>query len=199
MEYICHRVNKREELRKIPPEYGVEIDVRDDVNGNLYLSHDPYVKGENFEEYLKEYCHGTMILNIKSERVEWKALELLRKYHVKKYFFLDSSFPMMIGLSNAGEYNTAVRISEYESLETARLMKGRANWIWMDCFTKIPINAEEAQELKRLGYRLCLVSPELQGRPQDIGMYATLIKELGIDAICTKTSNISIWNSFLFS
>jgi len=30
--------------------------------------------GEGFAEYLKHYEHGTMILNIKSERIEGKIL-----------------------------------------------------------------------------------------------------------------------------
>ena len=43
--------------------------------------------GEDFEDYLKEYHHGTMILNVKSERIEFKILEMLSKYDVKSYFF----------------------------------------------------------------------------------------------------------------
>ena len=95
MEYIAHRVNTIEELRKLPAEYGVELDLRDDLNGRIYISHNPFEAGEDFEEYCKEYHHGTMILNIKSERIEHQALELMQQYHIEKYFFLDSSFPMI--------------------------------------------------------------------------------------------------------
>ena len=75
MEYIAHRVNTVEELRKLSPEYGVELDLRDDLNGRIYISHNPFETGEDFEAYCKEYHHGTMILNIKSERIEHKVLE----------------------------------------------------------------------------------------------------------------------------
>ena len=74
-----------------------------------------------FEEYLKHYDHGTMILNIKSERIEFRVLELLKKYKVEKYFFLDSSFPMIYLLSEQGEKNIALRFSEFEGLDTAPL------------------------------------------------------------------------------
>ena len=86
MEYIAHRVNTIKELKKIPKEYGVELDLRDFGN-RLVLQHDPFMDGEDFVEYLKCYDHGTMILNIKSERIECKVLELLKKYNIKDFFF----------------------------------------------------------------------------------------------------------------
>ena len=138
-----------------------------------------------------------MILNIKSERIELQILELLKKYGVKKYFFLDSSFPMIYLLSRQGEKNLALRISEYEGMDTARNMAGLLDWIWVDCFTKIPIGKPEYDELRRLGYKLCFVSPELQGRNGDIEKYAKALRaqKMDMDAICTKTCNIIRWQS----
>lgn len=37
-EYIAHRINTIEELAKLPTEYGVELDLRDDLNGRIYIS-----------------------------------------------------------------------------------------------------------------------------------------------------------------
>lgn len=144
---------------------------------------------------MKEYHHGTMILNIKSERIEHRVLKMLRLSDVKSYFFLDSSFPMIYLLSSMGEKNMALRISEFEGLDTARNMVGKIKWIWVDCFTKIPINKKEYDELKSLGYKLCFVSPELQGRKQDIDTYAMNLLESGMkmDMICTKQYNIAKW------
>lgn len=199
MEFIAHRINTVKELRKLPPEYGVELDLRDSLDGSIYIQHNPFEEGEDFESYLREYHHGTMILNIKSERIEIRILEMLPRYNVKNYFFLDSSFPMIYLLSGNGEKNTALRISEFEGLDTARNMKGRSNWIWVDCFSKIPIGREECEELRDLGYKLCFVSPELEGRPEDIEEYCREIKENGInfDAICTKSYNIDKWKTIL--
>lgn len=69
MEFITHRINIIDELKQVPFEYGVELDLRD-YGDRLILQHDPFKDGEDFEEYLKHYNHRTMILNIKSERVE---------------------------------------------------------------------------------------------------------------------------------
>lgn len=199
MQYISHRVNKKKDLEKLSYKFGVEIDLRDDLSGRIYMEHDPFKDGEDFEEYLKTYKHGTMILNVKSERIEYKILELLKKYNISKYFFLDSSFPMIKLLSDQGEKNIALRFSEFEGMDTLKLMKGKVEWVWVDCFTKLPINGKIYKEIKEMGYKLCLVSPELQGQPEKIEEYARQIKDEDIefDAICTKEYNIKKWKSIL--
>ncbi len=198
MQYICHRVNRALSLADIPEQYGAEIDLRDGIDGRIYLEHDPFTPGEDFEEYLKSYHHGILILNIKSERIEEKALSLVQAAGVKEYFFLDSSFPMIFLLSQKGITNTALRFSEFEGLDTIRAMAGRAQWVWADCFTKCPLTQENYAELKALGYRICIVSPELQGRPEEIAVHAQYLKENGIlpDAVCTKAHNLSIWQQY---
>lgn len=199
MEYIAHRINTVSELLKLPIEYGVELDLRDDLEGGIYISHNPFEQGESFEEYLKEYHHGTMILNIKSERIEHEVKRLLEKYEVKKYFYLDSSFPMIKLLSDMGEHDIALRFSEYEGLDTIENMQGKVSWVWVDCFTGLPITFEIYQRLKSWGYKLCLVSPELQSQPERIEEYAAYVKENNIifDAICTKVYNIEKWKNIL--
>src|SRR3989339_1891799 len=179
MKFIAHRINTIKELKNVPQEYGVEVDLRAYGN-NIIMQHDPFKEGENFEEYLKHYKHKTIILNIKSERIEHKALELLSKYGIKEYFFLDSSFPMIYLLSEKGEKNIAIRFSEFESIETVKRMRGKATWVWVDCFTKLPINRKIYTLLKNLGFKLCLVSPDLVGRPKEISSYK---KQLEIEYI----------------
>jgi hypothetical protein len=199
VEFIAHRINKLEELENLSKKYGVEIDLRDNVDGKIYINHDPFILGEDFEEYLKKYCHGTMILNIKSERIELKILELLKKYNIKEYFFLDSSFPMIKLLSDQGVKNIALRYSEYEGLDTLEKMQGKVDWVWVDCFTKLPIDNEIYKKIKNMGYKLCLVSPELQGQPEKIELYAKQIKDekIEFDAICTKEYNVGKWRIIL--
>ena len=194
MELISHRVNNKAGLETLPEKYGVEIDLRDE-NGTLILSHDPFSAGELFEDYLKNYRHGTMILNIKSERIEHRVLELINKYQIKSYFFLDSSFPMIFLLSNMGEKNIALRFSEYEGMDTIRAMAGKVTWVWVDCFTQFPLTKGVYDEMKGLGYKLCMVSPELQGREVDIMRYRDYCLQEGIvfDAICTKEKHFDKW------
>jgi hypothetical protein len=199
MEFIAHRINKLEELEKLSKKYGVEIDLRDNVDGKIYINHDPFILGEDFEEYLRKYSHGTMILNVKSERIELKILELLKKYNINNYFFLDSSFPMIKLLSDRGEKNIALRYSEYEGLDTLEKMQGKVNWVWVDCFTELPINNEIYRKIKNMGYKLCLVSPELQNQKEKLELYAKQIKDekIEFDAICTKEYNVKKWKKLL--
>ena len=194
MHYIVHRVNTIKELLNTPIEYGVEIDLRD-YQDKIILQHDPFKDGECFEEYLKNYNHGTMILNIKSEGIEPAVLKLIKKYNVRDYFFLDCSFPMINRLNSKGERNIALRFSEFEGLDTIRLMSQKVDWIWIDCFTKLPITSENYKILKNLNYKLCLVSPELQNQNSKLEKYKMYLKKENIkfDAICTKLKNLERW------
>jgi len=190
MKFIAHRINTIKELKKVPKEYGVEVDLRD-FGDRLILQHDPFKNGEDFEEYLKHYDHGTIILNIKSERIEFRVIDLLIKYKVKDYFFLDCSFPMIYLLSEQGEKNIALRFSEFEGLNTIMKMKGRVKWVWVDCFTKLPLTRETYRSLSA-NFEICIVSPELQERSvKEIEQYKNLLKPFAVDAICTK--RVELW------
>ncbi|UKJ08245.1 hypothetical protein [Solitalea lacus] len=194
MEFIAHRINTIKELKQVPNEYGVELDLRD-YGEKLILQHDPFKDGEDFEEYLNHYKHGTLILNIKSERIEHRVLELIKQYNIKKYFFLDSSFPMIHQLSKGGEKKIALRFSEFEGMDTLLAMAGKIDWIWVDCFTKLSITKENYTILKDLGYKFCLVSPELQKQEEKMNGYKDYInsQEIKFDAICCKIYNIVKW------
>ncbi len=195
MLYICHRINTRKELAQVPQEYGVELDLRDDTNGGIYISHEPFIPGEPFEDYLRDYRGKLMILNVKSERIEEEALRLLDKYGVTSYFFLDSTFPMIYLLSQKGCFNTAIRFSEFEGMDTLKSMSGRSEWVWADCFTKMPLDKESYAMIKDMGYKICIVSPELQGQQEKLEEYGSCLLENGMipDAVCTKIYNIDRW------
>lgn len=191
---IAHRINTVADLVLVSPENGCEIDLRDE-GGQIILQHDPFLDGELFEVFLAHYRHKTLVLNIKSERIEWRVLELLNRYGIQDYFFLDSSFPMCVQLSQKDEHAWAIRISEYEGLDTAERMAGKADWAWVDCFTRFPLDFLAYGKLRKWGYKLCLVSPELQGRPDDILAMRKQISDLGMsmDAVCTKIGHFSLW------
>jgi len=196
-EFICHRVNKIEELEKIDRQFGVEIDIRDEHTTNkLILAHDPFVSGDSFEEYLEKYSNETLILNIKSERVELLCLDLLKKYKIKKYFFLDSSFPMIYLLNTKYQINKiASRYSEFEIIELTENIINFIEWIWVDCFTRLPLDQNIMKKINLINKKVCIVSPELQGQKDKIQIYREqLIKNNIIpDAICCKEYNIYEW------
>jgi hypothetical protein len=192
MHLIRHRVNTAAQLSDVPPEYGVEIDLRD-RGERLILQHDPFGDGEDFESWLAHYRHGLLILNVKSERIEHRVLELVRRHGVKDFFFLDCSFPMIRTLVKRGERRIAVRFSEYEPIESCLALAGQVDWVWVDCFTRMPLDADSYRRLKEY-FRLCAVSPELQGRPAEtIPDYAAQLAPYPMDAVCTKRPDL--WHS----
>lgn len=202
MKYIAHRINTLEELAKIPQEYGIEIDIRD----SLKVVHDPFMPGIDLEELLKQYKHKFIILNIKSERIEYAILDLLEKYQIKDYFFLDSSFPMIYKLTSCSDKdndneknrNVAIRFSEYE--RSIMEMKGRCDWIWVDSFNDVlSLNKKDYQIFKEAGFKFCFVSPELHGYPvETIEKFAKTMIADGMvpDMICTKVYNIHLWKNY---
>ena len=189
MKLISHRRNTVSELLATDSKYGIEVDIRSDGD-RLIIHHDPCVAGESFDEWIDVYRHGTLILNVKEEGLEARLIALMQSKGIADYFFLDQSFPFLVKWSKVGEHRCAVRVSEFESIETALTLAGKVDWVWVDCFTKFPLSEDDALRLKNAGFKLCLVSPELQGRNAEIEIpaLASLLRERNIesDAVCTK-------------
>ncbi len=186
---IIHRVNTIEKLNKVSNNYGVEVDIRS-YDNKLILHHDPFEKGEDFNNWLKFYNHRFLILNVKEEGLENYVLEKMKIFKIKKFFFLDQSIPFLIKTAKEGENRCAIRLSEYENILNAYMFKNLVKWIWVDCFSKLPININQFEKLKNLKFKLCLVSPELQGRGnvKEISKYRKRIinSNMKFDAVCTK-------------
>lgn len=186
MKLIQHRRNTIAELKETPIEYGIEVDIRSDA-GRLIMHHDPFKDGEDFSEWLAGYRHGTLILNVKEEGLEDRILQLMNDYKIDDFFFLDQSFPFLIKWSNAGMHKSAVRVSEFESVANALLLAGKVDWVWIDCFTRFPLNTHDLRTLKEAGFKLCIVSPELQEHPLEwINEFKLQMDGVDIDGVCTK-------------
>ncbi len=193
MIIVRHRRNTAEELRATPPEFGIELDLRSQGD-RLIVHHDPFANGEDFESWLQHYRHRLLILNVKEEGLETRLIALMREHGIDDWFFLDQSFPFLIRSARAGESRCAVRVSEYESIDTAMSLAGQVRWVWVDCFTRFPLDGEQARRLQDAGFKLCLVSPELQGRDAatEIPALRALLEREGIapDAVCTKETTL---------
>ena len=190
---IAHRINTLDALTKTPEKYGIEVDIRSHGD-RLIIHHDPYVAGEDFLDWINAYRHGTLILNVKEEGLEARLIEVMRRHSIDDFFFLDQSFPFLVKWSKLGERRCAVRVSEFESIETVMALAGKVNWVWIDCFTRFPLSGCDASRLKKAGFKLCLVSPELQGRnaEAEIAELRGLLFNENIkpDAVCTKRPDL---------
>ena len=194
MEIILHRRNTLYDLKNTSKEFGIEIDIRS-YKGQLILHHDPFIKGEYFSEWIKYYKHGTLILNVKEEGLENKILDILSINKINSFFFLDQSFPFIIKTLRNGEDRIALRVSEFESIETALNLKNKTQWIWVDMFSRFPLSKYEYKKLKEAKFKLCLVSPELQKLNHiKINNLKSYLEEenISLDAVCTKIPELWI-------
>jgi hypothetical protein len=57
----------------------------------------------------------------------------------------------------------------------------------------MPMTPPIYDELRLLGYKICIVSPELQAQPEKLDKYAKQLADMPPDAICTKAHNIDRW------
>jgi len=190
MQIILHRINTKEALQNTPNKFGVEIDIRSEGK-KLILGHDPFQEGEDFLKWIQLYDHGTLILNVKEEGLEEELISIMSMNQIEDFFFLDQSFPFLLKTIKKGETRCALRVSEYEDINTVFNLTGKVQWVWVDCFTTFPLTRKQAESLqKEGGFKLCFVSPELQGRNdrQDITSFRKEIEMKGIigDAVCTK-------------
>ena len=188
IEIICHRRNDINSLISTPIKYGVEVDLRT-YNSKLIINHDPFEDGVRFKEWINFYNHGTLILNVKEDGLEAKIISLLKKNNISSFFFLDQAFPTIIKMIRNGESRCALRVSEYETIENILKLSNKLDWVWLDMFTKFPITFEEYLKIKKANFKICLVSPELQGlENMDIPSLKNYLiyKGIKVDAVCTK-------------
>ncbi len=188
MEIIAHRINTIKQLKNLRADFGVEVDIRSN-NNKLVIGHDPFSNYINFDEWLMEYKHRLLILNVKEDGFEEILLLKMKLYNIKNFFILDQGFPYLIKTLNSGEKRCSVRFSEYESINTVLSLKGKVNWVWIDYFTKFPVNIETYQILKNNNFKLCFVSPELQGHTDSVCLeLKNYIRQnqIKFDAVCTK-------------
>ena len=187
-EIIKHRVNSIDVLRETPKIYGVEVDLRSQ-NGELIFEHEPLTPGTPARDWLAFFDHKRLIVNIKEEGLEASFIELLSKFKIEDYFFLDQSFPFLVRLVRSGNSRTAIRVSDLESIETINSLE--TDWIWLDSFSGDWSYLKSVSKiLEEKNAKTCLVSPELQRSEYESELVALKksIIEIGIkiDAVCTK-------------
>ncbi len=206
MIIINHRVNNLKEISHIPLNHGIEVDVRYHQN-NIILNHDPFnhhiVENTKLIDLLDIWKNnGPLILNLKTEGIEEECINLITKYKVENWFFLDMSPPFLIkyaekafkkSINSFSKKNLAVRFSDKEPIEYVLSFKNKADWVWVDYFSEFPLNKKNSLILKKANFKICLVSPELQ--ENSIFTPNQLVKicnEFDIDAVCTKYPEIWI-------
>lgn len=190
---VAHRRNTVDALWETPTDLGVEFDVR--TRGDrLVVTHDPFTDGPDLEQWLGAYEHAFAVVNVKEEGLEERVEALLTARGVSAWCFLDQSFPFLVRTLRRGESRCAVRVSEYESVQTALALPVRPDWVWLDSFTGRWPASSDLSALRAAGLRVMVVSPELQARdPQaEVAAVQELFDAAGgpPEAVCTKVPDL---------
>ena len=179
---IIHRVNHVDELKKIPTNYGVEVDIRCSDN-KLVLSHDPEENKEDFSYYINFYEHQLLVANIKESGIEEQVVDELEKKNISNFFLLDIEFPYIYRNFEKHGENLSLRYSKYEGIDTVQNFIGKVKWVWVDTYEDFDLDSKTASILGN--FNLCLVSPTRWGYENKANYYQEKFKkyDLSFDAI----------------
>jgi hypothetical protein len=196
-EFILHRANYLEQSKLAEGFSGAEIDLRV-YFGKIVLAHDPFTRGVSFIDWLSSFTGKCVILNAKETGLEEEIVKIINLVAPQiEYFFLDLPTPSLIQAAQS-KIPVAVRVSEVEPIEiTSKIL---SKWIWLDSFSGNWAHLEEMRVLRsNIPQRICLVSPELQGRwpntnSEEFDWLKGYLRENPgqIQAICTKDRKF--WN-----
>ena len=156
-------------MRSFELGFGTETDVRD-CCGELVISHDmpngDELKLDEFLELVSSYPNDpplTLALNVKADGMASKLKEKLKEYSKLEFFFFDMSIPDMRAYINLG-LPTYTRISDHEPIP---IWDNYAKGIWLDGFETDWFENDLLIGLIGAGKPVCIVSPELHGRPHE--------------------------------
>ena len=196
MQYIIHGVNSKEKLENLSRDVGVEVDIRY-RNKKLVLGHDLEDTNDIFEEFLNSYDNTLFVANIKDTGIEELVIKKLKENNINNFFLLDVEFPfIMKNYKKFGSY-LSTRFSELEDFNTSLNLKNKVSWLWIDTFTKLPLNKNIVKDI--IGFKSCLVSPSRWKRTGDIKKTVFELKKINFlpDFIMVEEEEIPIWEDFL--
>jgi len=178
MKIISHRGYWKLQIEKNTTEsfkrsfdlgFGTETDIRD-CCGELVISHDmPIGRELKLDDFLGMVANYPtepplpLALNIKADGMAKKLKEKLKLYPALNYYFFDMSIPDMRSYIELG-LPTYSRVSEYEH---PPIFYEQAAGVWLDGFDSDWFGNELIIDLLKSNKPVCVVSPELHGRPHE--------------------------------
>lgn len=174
--------------------FGLETDVRD-CDGELLISHDMPRKGQAISLgdlvalWCRYDCKPLIALNIKADGLASAIGSHFAGLPSVNWFAFDMSVPDSLAYARHG-LPFLCRRSEYEG---ACSLEEQAAGLWMDCFQSPCVSAKSLASVPNAA-RLCIVSPELHGRPHETGWdeLASFLKacpERALDSIALCTDH----------
>lgn len=151
--------------RALAGGHGIETDVRD-AGGAAVIAHDLPSGGEmSLDAFLALSARHPqarpLALNIKADGLQQLVRAALERHAIEGAFVFDMAVPDALGYLRAG-LPAYTRCSEYENPPP---YQEQAAGLWLDCFHGEWYGRELIAAWLERGKPVCLVSPELHGRP----------------------------------
>lgn len=146
--------------------FGTETDFRD-RNGDLVISHDPpdfsaLSADAMFRAMAERDASLPLAVNIKADGLQKLLTKALTEHGITNYFLFDMSVPDAVASMRAG-----LRVFTRQSdLERSPSFYAEAAGVWMDAFHDHTwLTPSTIEGHLNAGKEVCLVSPELHGKP----------------------------------
>jgi glycerophosphoryl diester phosphodiesterase len=146
--------------------FGTETDFRD-LDHRLVISHDPPTvnalsAAELFRIIAAKNASLPLAVNVKSDGLQTMLKQTLTAHGIENYFLFDMSIPDALASIRAG-----LRVfTRHSDVEPVQNFYQEAAGVWMDAFSDDRwITPEAIESHLHSGKEVCLVSPELHGRP----------------------------------
>lgn len=133
------------------------------------------------EEFNDQYCFA---INIKADGMKEMLTESLKRHRIKNYFTFDMSVPQMVEFQQQG----LVYFTRQSEIEPVPVMYETAAGVWIDGFWSSDWITQKLLEKHIVyGKTVCIVSPDLHGRPY-LDFWARLYKlEINFDKVMLCT------------
>jgi glycerophosphoryl diester phosphodiesterase len=175
-------------MRALEGGFGIETDLRD-AQGEIVISHDMPRGGEMRLDHFLSLCKnfpdsGPLALNIKADGLQAGVHAALAAHQIDNAFVFDMAVPDALGYLKL-KLPTFTRASEYENPPS---FYDQAAGIWLDGFHGEWADQALVASWLAYGKSVCMVSPELHGRPHRLAWQA--IRAAGLHqqsgfSICT--------------
>jgi hypothetical protein len=153
--------------RSLEGGFGVETDIRHHAGG-LVISHDVPLPGalsvsQLFGDWSANRCQLPLALNIKEDGLHTLLQTELEQCPSLQYFCFDMSVPETLQYARRG-----LRFfSRWSECEREPVLYDQCAGLWLDMFTSDWVQPEALVRHLECEKELCVVSPELHGRPHD--------------------------------
>lgn len=150
-------------MRSLECGFGLETDIRD-CAGRIVISHDMPIGDEvDLDQFIKLFSDmdRPLALNIKADGLAVALKNALSDSDIEDWFAFDMSVPDMRAYLNE-RIPVFARVSE---VERDPPWIDEVAGIWFDSFHGGNYDVDRVAQYLREGRRVCIVSPELHGRP----------------------------------